>query len=86
MSRVVDYISGVCRNEPDKNKTHLYAKTAAGRLWPMCGYGWNRSNGHRLSILRGWTSPRGPCSICERRVNADLRPWHKSFPHKTRWL
>ena len=28
-------------------------KTAAGHLWPMCIYGWNRSNGHRLSILRG---------------------------------
>ena len=43
MGRVIGYRSGQDRNEPD-TLSHTYAITAAGNLWPMCGYGWNRSN------------------------------------------
>lgn len=86
MSRVIDYIEGADRNNPQLARSHLYAITAAGHYWPMCDYGWNRSGGHRFSILRGWGSPRGTCKICEKRVEAGLRPILKARAHKTRWL
>lgn len=86
MSKVVDYIEGVCRNEPNASRSHLYASTVAGNLWPMCDYGWNRSNGSRFSIFRGWSSSRGTCKICEANVDAGKRPVVRARPHKTRWL
>ena len=86
MSAVVDYIEGADRNNPDEARSHLYAITAAGNYWPMCDYGWNRSNGNRMSILRGVGSARGLCAICQRRRDAGLRPVIKPRPHKTRWL
>ncbi len=84
--RVIDYISGACRNEPDASRAHLYAITEDGDYLPMCDYGWNRSDGERLSILRGWGSARGLCKICQRRRDAGLPPVETARKHKTKWL
>jgi hypothetical protein len=86
MSRVTDYVIGADRNNPDEARAHYYAYTAAGNLWPMCDFGWNRSGGNRFSIFRGHGSVRGTCRICERRMAAGLRPVIKPRPHKTKWL
>ena len=86
MSAVVRYVTGVCRNAPNASRHHLYAYTKAGNLWPMCDYGWNRSDGERFSILRGWTSARGACALCERNAALGKRPVYRARPHKTRWL
>lgn len=86
MSKVIDYISGVCRNDPEGSRSHTYAKTSAGNYWPMCDYGWNRSNGWRFSILRGWRGGRGHCRICEKNVAEGKRPVIRAREHKTRWL
>lgn len=86
MSRVTGYLTGVDRNNPDQARSHLYATTAAGHLWPMCDYGWNRSDGARFSILRGWTSKRGQCRLCEARRASGRRPVIRARPHPTRWL
>lgn len=86
MSKVINYISGADRNTPELARSHMYAETAAGNLWPMCDYGWNRSNGERFSILRGWGSPKGECKICRRNIENNKRPVIKPFAHKTRWL
>lgn len=85
MSKVVAYRPGVCRNS-ESGKAHLYAETKAGKLWPMCDYGWNRSNGGRFSILRLPYGTDTDCKICQRRLNAGLRPIIRAFEHKTKWL
>lgn len=86
MSKVVDYIIGADRNNPDLARAHYYAVTKVGGYWPMCEYGWNRSSGHRLSILRGNGSARGTCKVCERRVEEKAKPVIRARGHKTRWL
>jgi hypothetical protein len=86
MSRIVGFVTAADRNNPDEARAHLYARTAAGNYWPMCDYGWNRSDGARFSILRGHGSARGDCKICERRRAAGLRPVIKSRPHRTKWM
>lgn len=86
MSKVVNYIIGADRNNPDLARAHWYAITTAGNYWPMCEYGWNRSDGHRLSILRGHGSARGTCKTCERRKAAGLPPIIRAHGHKTKWL
>lgn len=85
MSKVIGYRSGSCRNN-DRALSHTYAMTAAGNLWPMCEYGWNRSNGARFSIWRGSPGTEGDCKICARRVAAGLRPVIRPRGHKTKWL
>ena len=85
MSRVIGYRSGQDRNN-DNALSHTYAMTLAGGLWPMCRYGWNRSNGTRLSIFRGLPGTEGECLLCRRNVAAGKRPVHRGFPHKTKWL
>ena len=85
MSRVIGYRSGQDRND-EQALSHTYAMTAAGGLWPMCGYGWNRSGGHRFSIFRGSPGTQGDCKLCARNVERGKRPVHRGFPHKTRWL
>ena len=69
MSKVIGYRSGSCRNSDDA-LSHTYAMTAAGNLWPMCEYGWNRSDGHRFSIFRGApalkATARSAVVACER--------------------
>jgi hypothetical protein len=85
MSKVVGYRSGQDRNEP-RAPSHTYAMTAAGGLWPMCGYGWNRSGGFRFSIWRGTPGTQGDCRLCARNVAAGKRPLARGWPHKTKWL
>lgn len=85
MSRIAFYRSGQCRNDP-KALSHTYAETVAGGLYPMCRYGWNRSNGHRLSVFRGAPGTQGDCKLCGRNVAAGKRPVHRGFTHKTRWI
>ncbi|WP_314712950.1 hypothetical protein [Sphingobium yanoikuyae] len=55
-------------------------------LWPMCGYGWNRSDGHRFSIFRGSPGTEGDCKLCRKNVAAGKPPVVDGFPHKTKWL
>ncbi|HEX7720487.1 MAG TPA: hypothetical protein VF389_11825 [Woeseiaceae bacterium] len=83
--RVVGYRSGSDRNETAR-KTHTYAMMANDDLWPMCGYGWNRSDGDRFSIFRGTPGSEGDCKICRRNVAEGRPPVFDGFPHKTRWL
>lgn len=86
MSEVIDYIVGADRNNPDLARAHMYAITKAGHYWPMCDYGWNRSDGERFSILRGNGSARGVCKLCEKNIELGKRPVIKPRKHKTRWL
>lgn len=81
-----EYIEAACRNEPDLIRSHLYKKMPDGGLLPMCGYGWNRSNGERFSILRGWTGARGCCKTCIKRADKDLPPIADGWAHKTKWI
>jgi hypothetical protein len=83
---VTDYVIAADRNNPDEARAHWYVYDESGDLWPMCDYGWNRSNGDRFSILRGHGSSRGVCQICEKRKAANLPPVKEARPHKTRWL
>jgi len=85
VSKVTYYRSGQCRNSPNA-MTHTYAETVAGNLWPMCDYGWNRSNGARLSIFRGSPGTEGDCKICKKNVADGKRPVFNARPHKTKWL
>lgn len=88
MSRVVAYQSGANR-VPDTERsgvTHTYAVTAAGNLWPMCDYGWNRSDGKRFSIWRGSIGTFGKCKRCAKNVAAGKRPVLHARPHKTKYL
>ena len=86
MSVVVDYIIGADRNNPDAARAHYYAITNAGNYWPMCDYGWNRSDGERFSILRGWGSARGECALCRANMAAGKRPVLHARKHKTKWI
>ena len=82
---VVGYRSGSDRNE-EHALDHTYADMEDGSLLPMCGYGWNRSNGDRFSIFRGSPGTQGDCKICARRVRLGQHPIYNGFPHKTKWL
>lgn len=79
------YRSGSCRNE-ERTLSHTYAQMTDGDLWPMCGYGWNRSDGERFSIFRGSPGTEGGCKVCRRNVAAGKAPVTDGFPHKTKWL
>lgn len=85
MSKVIFYRSGQDRNE-DRALSHTYAETAAGNPWPMCGYGWNRSDGERFSIFRGSPGTEGDCRLCGKAVASGKRPTTKGIRHKTKWL
>lgn len=82
---VVGYREGQCRNE-ERALSHTYAMMEDGGLWPMCGYGWNRSDGERFSILRNVPGSEGDCKICAKNVAAKKPPLMDGFPHKTKWL
>lgn len=78
---------GVDRNDPDGVRSHLYVPDPeVGGLVPMCGYGWNRSDGSAFSIFRGWASRRGICKLCERNLAAGRPPVTEGWPHPTRWI
>lgn len=83
--KVIGYRSGSDRNE-DGALVHTYAMMDSGDLWPMCGYGWNRSGGTRFSIFRGSPGTEGSCKLCRRNVVAGRPPVIDGFPHKTKWL
>ncbi len=83
--KIAYYRSGQDRNEPSA-LSHTYAETDDGDLWPMCGYGWNRSGGHRLSIFRGTPGTEGDCKLCRKNVAAGKPPVVDGFDHKTKWL
>ena len=82
---VVGYRRGQCRND-ERALSHTYAIMADGELWPMCGYGWNRSDGDAFSIFRGAPGTEGDCKLCRRNVAAGRAPVFDGFQHKTRWL
>jgi hypothetical protein len=81
---IISYRSGQCRNDRYA-KTHTYAETADG-LYPMCGYGWNRSDGTGFSIFRKTPGTQGECKLCQKNLAAGKAPVTDAFPHKTRWL
>ncbi len=86
---VVGYRAGSCRNATAygiHRASHTYAMMADGELWPMCGYGWNRSDGRRFSIFRDAPGTEGSCKLCRRNVAAGKPPIFDGFPHKTKWL
>lgn len=81
----ISYVVGADRVNPDEVKAHIYA-SLDGDYFPMCGYGWNRSDGTAFSILRGHGSAKGTCALCERNKAENRQPIIDGFPHKTRWL
>ena len=83
--KVLYYRAGQCRNN-DRALSHTYAQMTDGELYPMCGYGWNRSGGYRLSIFRGTPGTQGDCEICRRNVAACKPPLTDGWDHRTRWL
>lgn len=82
---VAFYRSGTDRNNQSA-LSHTYAEMSDGELWPMCGYGWNRSDGERFSIFRGSPGTRGHCKLCEKNIALGRAPVIDGFPHKTKWL
>jgi hypothetical protein len=86
---VVGYRSGSCRNASAygmQRASHTYAMMEDGSLLPMCGYGWNRSDGEAFSIFRGAPGTEGNCKRCRKNVAAGLPPVAEGFAHKTKWL
>ena len=81
-----EVITGVCRNEPNATRHHLYVYGDDGELYPMCGYGWNRSDGTAFSIFRGHTSDLGECALCRKNLDAGKPPVTGGWHHKTRWI
>ena len=79
------YRSGECRNEGQKVRTHTYAETDEG-LFPMCGYGWNRSDGEAFPIFRGSPDTHGNCKLCEKNIAEGKPPITDGWPHPTKWL
>lgn len=79
---VIGYRSGSCRND-EGGLDHTYAMMEDGELRPMCGYGWNRSDGTRYSILRGPPGTQGDCKLCAKNVAAGKPPVMDGWPHKT---
>jgi hypothetical protein len=81
---IISFRAGQDRNN-EHALSHTYAETKDG-LFPMCGYGWNRSNGHGFSIFRGSAGSEGDCKLCQKRLWSGKPPVIKGFGHKTRWL
>ena len=80
-----EYVEGMGRNPGEEYQhSHLYEVLDDGYM-PMCGYGWNRSDGYAFSILRGWTGAKGICKVCSKRAEKNL-PGVDPMPHKTKWL
>jgi hypothetical protein len=88
MSKIIDYVEAIGRNDGEElNHSHLYAIDENGEYWPMCIYGWNRSDGESFSILRGHIGARGTCKICLKRKAAGKEPIYNAVDsHKTKWL
>lgn len=87
--KVIGYRAGSCRNAAaygESQASHTYAMMDDGELFPMCGYGWNRSDGHGFSIFRDAPGTEGNCKLCRKNVAAGKLPVFDGFPHKTRWI
>lgn len=82
--KIESYRAGSCRNN-DKALSHTYAEVD-GELYPMCGYGWNRSDGTGFSIFRSSIETEGNCKLCQKNLHAGKMPVMDGFPHKTAWL
>jgi len=84
----MEYVEAIGRNPGEElQHSHLYAVDETHNYIPMCIYGWNRSDGKRLSIFRGHSGAKGLCKICEKRANAGLSPVKsENAQHKTKWL
>lgn len=82
------YVEGIGRNPGEERQhSHLYAVDENDDYLPMCVYGWNRSDGERLSIFRGYTGARGLCKTCKKRAKLGLPGIEsKEDSHKTKWL
>lgn len=96
------FIEAMCRNDQHKVRSHLYevfhrepemtddgaiiAESCGPDYAPMCGYGWNRSDGESFSILRGHRSARGTCQLCKANVEANKPAVTDGWAHKTKWL
>ena len=81
------YVEAIGRNPGEQYQhSHLYAVDDDGNYFPMCIYGWNRSDGEGFSIFRGHSGSKGLCKICKRRVEANLPPIKDGSKHKTKWL
>jgi hypothetical protein len=91
MGRVVEsvkvafYRFGQDRNEPG-SLSHTYAETTDGDLWPMCKFGWNRSDGSSFSIFRGPPGTEGDCALCRNNIKLGRPPVTNGWLHKTKWL
>ena len=81
---ILYFRSGSCRNEPHRT-SHTYAETKAG-LFPMCGYGWNRSDGESFSIFRGSPGTEGDCKRCAKNLREGKPSITAGWAHKTKWL
>lgn len=80
------YVPGMGRNPGEQyGRSHLYYVTDDWDYEPMCGYGWNRSNGEAFSIFRGHIAMRGICKFCQKRADKKLRGV-PPMKHKTIWL
>jgi hypothetical protein len=92
-------IPGSCRNEDAPRRHHLYqyvehecvegwcSEPCADQLdiFPMCEYGWNRSNGAAFSILRGVASGE-ECRFCRKAADAGRAPVIEARGHRTKWI
>ena len=80
------YVGGTCRNEPNNQKSHIYAGPSYDDLrGPLCTYGWNRIDGYGFSILRNNGSGRGECATCSKRAELGLGPVAPKS-RKTKWI
>ena len=82
---IIQYRSGTDRNDPYA-LTHTYAEDCEGNLAPMCGYGWNRSDGNSFSIFRSEYGTEGKCKLCRKNLRQGKKALTNPFPHKTKWL
>ncbi len=80
----IKYRSGSDRNEENR-KSHTYVEVD-GDIYPMCSYGWNRSDGYGFSILRGPYGSEGTCLRCQANLRAGKAPVMKPWSHPTKWL
>lgn len=83
--KIARYREGQCRNDP-RAKSHTYAEDHKGNLLPMCGYGWNRTDGYGFSIFRGTYGSEGDCKICRRNLREGKPPKKQGIERKTRWI
>jgi hypothetical protein len=66
------YITGLGRDYPHPNKSHLYRGTLDAPKEPLCKKGWNRDNGTGFSIWRNVVGTRGNCLICIKKARKEI--------------